>query len=469
MSILENLAAGLTEAAGATDATAAIRKNQTDRQATQHEELEATTKQIFDDLKGLQQRKLALNPQSPTYQKDAAAIDDEMKKAQTTFHDLYHPDKNPGALYKLGGFIKQHLMKKPAQVPNSPQQARESLAQRLSELNSAAATPSSRAPEKGSVGLYLKDANGQMVPAEIRDGKAVPIQIPSGMTASGPSQGKVGYKLESGTVNGQPVTLQHGADGSWKTLNGDEVDDAILKAFVHTAKASSSSSHSKFNEEVAVYEKKYGKPIAQWTPEQLSAFNKKMAQDAQTSSTTVGTHIILVPQPDGSIKAEEVQTTSTKTPGAGVPKTPGEAKKAAAAVAPPGPVKSGDTVGGRRTPAQNKTDTEYAEAQGLVKLAEQAQNTPSATADKNLILTMIRSAAGRVNLQEIEMLRGQAGWANKIEAWAKSASTGQLPDDIRNQIVDLVHQKAIAAKTARDAAFGQDSDVDELVKALKGK
>jgi hypothetical protein len=144
MTVLENLAAGLTQAAGADEATRAIRKNQADRRATQHEELEANTKQIFEDLQGLKKRKSQLNPQSPTYKTDAAAIDADMAKLQQTFHDLYHPANNPGALNHLGGFIKKHLpgpWRQPTSAPATPAQAKESLQQRMTELASAASTP----------------------------------------------------------------------------------------------------------------------------------------------------------------------------------------------------------------------------------------------------------------------------------------------------------------------------------------
>src|SRR5277367_2039615 len=105
MPLLENLAQGFASAAGATDSVNAIQKNKDDRRATAHEELEANTKRIFDDLRGLQQRKGQLDRNSPTYQKDAADIDADIAKVGTTFHDLYHPANNPDALHKLGGFI----------------------------------------------------------------------------------------------------------------------------------------------------------------------------------------------------------------------------------------------------------------------------------------------------------------------------------------------------------------------------
>src|SRR6266705_578901 len=37
----------------------------------------------------------------------------QLSQAQQFMTDLYHPEKNPGALQHLGGFIKQHLLRRP--------------------------------------------------------------------------------------------------------------------------------------------------------------------------------------------------------------------------------------------------------------------------------------------------------------------------------------------------------------------
>ena len=137
-------AAGLADAAGADKTADSLRKIRTDRQAKERAELEVNTKRIFDDLKGLHARKQSLDINSPTYKQDAAAIDADIQKVGTTFHDLYHPANNPTALHHLGGFIKQHLLRQPAPPPATPAEAKESIQQMMSDLDIHAAIPAAR-------------------------------------------------------------------------------------------------------------------------------------------------------------------------------------------------------------------------------------------------------------------------------------------------------------------------------------
>jgi hypothetical protein len=153
MAILENLAQGFAEAAGAPDAAAGIQRVKDDRRATQHEELEANTHSILDDVKKLQARRAALDPKSPTYQNDVAEIDSNLHQARQAFTDLYHPEKNPGALAKFGGFLKSHSAKQQADramdsgtpnVPATPGEAKQRFD--LAGLDAAAEGPGKTEP-----------------------------------------------------------------------------------------------------------------------------------------------------------------------------------------------------------------------------------------------------------------------------------------------------------------------------------
>jgi hypothetical protein len=126
MGILENLQEGFANAAGATGAAQSIENRKADRQATAHEELEANTHSILEDVRRLQDRRASLDPKSPTYQKDVTKIDQGLHDARQAFTDLYHPEKNPGALAKFGGFLRAHLGQRPTQPPPAtPAEARQ--------------------------------------------------------------------------------------------------------------------------------------------------------------------------------------------------------------------------------------------------------------------------------------------------------------------------------------------------------
>jgi len=127
--VAEALTEGFADAAGATSTAGRIRKKQDDRQATAREELEAKSHEIFQDVKRLQDRRAALDPKSPTYATDLAGIDASLTQHQQAFTDLYHPEKNPGALQHLSGFIKSHLGKQQPNIPSTPGEAKQTMAQ----------------------------------------------------------------------------------------------------------------------------------------------------------------------------------------------------------------------------------------------------------------------------------------------------------------------------------------------------
>ena len=197
---------------------------------------------------------------------------------------------------------------------------------------------------------------------------------------------------------------------------------------------------------------------------------------AAVSGTTVGSHTILVPQPDGSIKTLEVTTTSRKDFGGGAPaprKTP--APKA-------GRVKSGDVVGGRMTADVVKARKDYEDAIALADTAKSVSQHPDdAINQKRLAVQLERLSAGRFTTQALDYVI-KAGWGNTIEQWANNPSTGALPKDVMRQLVDGADQYLHATKAKLDAAQSlgktsspapkggeSDDDVENIIKALKGK
>src|SRR5271154_740126 len=138
MPFVENLVEGLDLAAHGQGSAQNIERAKADRRATAHEELQANTQQILNDVTTLQKRRMSLDPKAPDYQSQVKEIDDSLANHQQALKDLYHPEKNPGALQHLAGFIKQHLGgQKQASVPTTPAQAKKTMAQ----LQASAAGP----------------------------------------------------------------------------------------------------------------------------------------------------------------------------------------------------------------------------------------------------------------------------------------------------------------------------------------
>ena len=130
MAILENLAQGFAQAANAPEAAAGIQKVKDDRRATAHEELQANTNEVLDEVRELHKQKADPN----TDPKSIPAIDKRLDELQQHFVDLYHPAKNPGALQHLGGFLKAHSARQqadaaldagPRNIPATPGEAKQ--------------------------------------------------------------------------------------------------------------------------------------------------------------------------------------------------------------------------------------------------------------------------------------------------------------------------------------------------------
>ena len=70
--------------------------------------------------------------------------------------------------------------------------------------------------DKGTVGLWMKDAKGDMIPAQIKDGKAVPIELPEGMTATEKPSGKpeenLSYDEHTGQVTDKATGKRYSAE-----------------------------------------------------------------------------------------------------------------------------------------------------------------------------------------------------------------------------------------------------------------
>lgn len=142
-----------------------------------------------------------------------------------------------------------------------------------------------------------------------------------------------------------------------------------------------------------------------------------------------------------------------------VPKTPGDAKKAV------------DTVmGNKGTPASRKADGEFFEASKIAEFADnlgqlRAKGGDVSAQDKLLVEQLVKAASGRFSQASYENIVGKMGLGNKLEQWKNNlAAGGQLPDNVRNQLIQAAHDLKAAAGKARDGLKPKSSGGDGVVK-----
>lgn len=421
------------------DAAARFHQQKTDK----HAALETNTHTILDDVKRLQERRASLPPGSP----ELAEIDKSLADHQKAFSDLYHPTKNPGAFQHLGRFLEKHVAKKePAPLPASNAVTPE----RLGQLQMGADKVTSGDP-------YL-------TPADMKKKARVAAGLDPRATAEKPER----YQPQL-----TETTDAEGKKHYWRVPleSGEKPEEVDFQGQAVTPKGKPGGT-SKFSQEAAVYEKKWGKKLADWTPEELTYFNQKLAYDAQRSGQSTTTR--LEKDQDGNIHPVEI--TNTRGPMKppldphATPLTPSAAKQKMGAVAPPSAPKSNVKEGAplsfkAPTPAVTSAQKDVKDAVALSSQADQvAQHPNDAINQKRLAVALERVSAGRFTTQALEYII-KAGWGNTMEQWANNPSTGALPADVMRQLVDGAHQNLKAKQDALKAAEGGGAgDDDEFLK-----
>lgn len=276
-----------------------VNQKKADRRATSHEELQANTEAILGDVRMLQDRRSKLDPKSPTYSKDVADIDANLHSARQAFTDMYHPEKNPGALEKLGGFLQSHLGGK-KETPKTPGEAKKRFD--LAALDASAAGPGQSAPQndkmqdvrdayKKTFGVEMPKEKEQAFFNHLYGGAALepketPTKYQGQLTeTTDPKTGQKHYWRVPQEAGGKPEEVDFQGQAVSQKGGGPKVGsfgDFMVQGY---------GPH----------------PTAQ----QYQAGRRLWAQS--NAGTTVGEHVVMVPQPDGSVKAITVQTTSTKS------------------------------------------------------------------------------------------------------------------------------------------------------------
>jgi hypothetical protein len=249
------------------------------------------------------------------------------------------------------------------------------------------------------------------------------------------------------------------------------------------------------------------------TPKQYVDGRKLWASSG--AGTTTGEHVVMVPQPDGSIVPVTIMTSSSKSFGgsppapdarqdsATPPTTPPVASGSPSAsvaaaptapttptrrqrVAPPagatppvaappprhagaGVVAVGNPVGGRLTPVQSKANEDVVAATKLDSLATQAIQAREPGQQRQLALGLIKAMAGRVNMQEYSIYTKNYGVANTIDGLIQGIQSGKMPQAVVLQLARDAHANLKAAKEAQRVAYSNPNTPATVKMRAPGK
>lgn len=490
------------------------------------EEREGKSNQLMQGMQLARQKLATLEPNSPEH----TQLSSELQQAQGEWNNLFHPSQGPSALQHLGRIVSEKFLghKPQAPTPDAP---------RIVPTAGQAAQPATAAPGMvpavtGTTGMTTSPAlpaiqpGVQLTPAKLKgdaflakfqqDATPKPqetnpyLLIHQQALAAGASpQDAENAVLQKLGIRAKPVAekeetwAQYGkpvqVDGKWvqpfKNKQGEIENRPTPGGYAPPAPAASTSALSTQRREYA--QAAYGDPNHPLTLTDETNLLRTL-KEAQTGTNTTAT-IRFVPQPDGSIKAVPVTTTSSKNFGA-KPLPPGSASASPAAPATTTPtaaqtpaalksqvaakrtqtspagvvshgwVKAGETVGGRPTAPQTMADKDVVTATKLDSLATQAEQTKEPGQQKQLALALIKAMAGRVNMQEYGVYTKGYGVENTVDGLIQGIENGGLAPGVLHQLVNDARANLTAAKAAQTAsrqpiggAAGSISD-DEFLK-----
>lgn len=443
MAFAQDLFEGFANAAGDTGTVNRIEKEKGDRRATQHEELSAQTQSILNDVTGLQQKRAALDPKHPEYQKDLAANDQALHDARQTLTDLYHPEKNPNALQHLGGFIRQHLSKN--QAPQTPGALKESMSSRLAKLDASAAAPGTSTDEYA--GLSPEDKQ-----------KAIRIKHGLDPRAVAPKTEAENWQVTDITKpDGTKVSVQHNTkSGEWSDLAGNPIPKEQLAGATVAPKASGAGP-------IRAWRKKGGKMVSvlldRATNKEIPGSENPDIQPPANLAGRVTTGFYHFVDDNGQV--HQVQETHTSMPmgaggagtggGASIPKNAGEAK---------------DRILGHKD--KDFTDTRIAYQSAIDRTKTMDQNLKNAQqGDQQAMLSLVANHIGMTLGAQRGARITQAVWNEAINStpWLSKVAAKWGPDgylsgvtlapEQMQQMVRLAHEKTQTLKDHMDRLNSQ--------------
>ena len=258
--------------------------------------------------------------------------------------------------------------------------------------------------------------------------------------------------------------LYNSKDGTYKTRTGEEVPQEVLAQWTEDAKPTKMTANDRLWD---AYAATLHKTTDQLTMQDKPGFElwlnglkmRSTNRQAIIYDRDGNGYIIDLTSTSGPVEVGFIPkggTAPSASSGAGAPPsaTPGAGR------APSTPSHPGGTGGvglphlihnfKKSTPDYTKAKNTYEDANRVSVFADQWIQHPSSEADKNFVLALIRSEAGRVNQQEIQMMMGAGGAGMYIPRALANLTTGELPPELRKQLVDFVHLQRDAAKQVLD-------------------
>lgn len=453
------------------------------KQAISDMELESNIGQANDNVNGFRAKLSQYAPGSPEHEQAKQGLAEALQ-ART---QLFHPANNPTAMGKFGHMLLDHIPgRQPSAPPAGPPTTASAPAIQLpSQIPPTNGTGASSFTLPGGAGPVIPagpaaTVQGPQTPQTLKAqaeanliASAAPTPPPGSLTpeethsaelvksglqpravapkAATAASAKAVQWLTDGEGKAHPFELVdgkfqpvEGADGMTPPVKQAPHSNAALQTFIRT---------------------KYGDtPTAEQYEEGITEFKRLQTPD------TTGTHEAIVYDQDGNAHKVTEASSSHKSfghSGGGSSPAGSSSKPGTKKTAPKSPVS--DVLPGihKNTPAQSKAQTDLVSATKLASFADQVAADPNASPSeqKQVALRLIKDAAGRVNMQEYDVMTKRAGLANTLVQWANNVTTGKLPNDVFSALVAATHKNLKSAQDARDTAYGTPYTPGEL----KGK
>jgi hypothetical protein len=270
----------------------------------------------------------------PTPEYDAAM--QEMQKNIAASRELYHPEKNPGAIAKYGHLLTDALkITSPDQRAQAAQAKQATAAagdQQEAQRLAAAAPPTAAQLNAQKIQAQLKEIDASNLDDEGK--KAARAKVFGVAANAKPSWQQ--YKLPDGTIRSYDLNRSDNdiPEGATEVAKGSQTtakesiagyEDAVKKGYtgsypqwIAEQRRAGAPSTSALNEYAASYQKAYGIKPEDMTPADWDFIQRKQAFDKAIPQTTT-THTL---KQNAEQQWVPVQETNSKSPGGGAPIPP---------------------------------------------------------------------------------------------------------------------------------------------------
>jgi hypothetical protein len=451
------------------------------KQALSDEERQSKAQLYATQLDGLRNKISAFKQGTPEYNDTFNAMQDTMKNVR----ELFRPDVHPGLIASHG-----HLITDALHITNPKDRIQKEAAKRAAGVAgdekatqdlvmAAPLSPEQQATTKANANaagdLVTFNSNMKLYDQNHPEGVA-PNATPEGTRArqeyanelinsiSGIKETKdqLGkWDRISGKVNGKPVVLLYNEKtGKYKTQTGEDVPQEVVDGFIADPKEAKGTKLTGPQLLQDSYLATLGLPFGTaWdtlTNEQRKGYQlylNKLKQRSANRQTAIqdrdgNVHIVDLSSSSGPVEVAPSARSAPAPSASSGASSPTQKTQGGGAAKP---TKEDIVLNFKKaTPDYTKAKNNFNDADRISKLADKWIKNPNSEADRNFVLALIRSEAGRVNQQEIAMMFTAGGVSIAPERWAASAIHGELPPELRKQLTDFVHLQRDASKEVLD-------------------